>query len=72
MLAVSMAEPARPITDHRLAFSMAQPARTDGQTGFLQERSEVGTSPSSCFLLCAWLPLVFCFALGYQEGPLVF
>jgi hypothetical protein len=64
-------------------FSMADSAwtdgRTDGRTGFLQERAEVGASPSSGFLLCAWvprgssgfvlcacLPLVFCFALRYQ------
>jgi len=35
---------------------MAEPARTDGRTGFLQERGEVGASPSSGFLLCAWVP----------------
>ncbi len=30
--------------------------RTDGRMGFLQERAEVGASPSSGFLLCAWVP----------------
>ncbi len=30
--------------------------RTDGRTGFLQERAEVGAFPSSGFLLCAWVP----------------
>jgi hypothetical protein len=34
LAAFSTAEPARPITDHRLAFSMAEPARTDGRTDF--------------------------------------
>ncbi len=57
LLAFSTAEPAWSITDHRLAFSMVEPAwmdeRTDGRTGFLQERGEVGASPSSGFLLCA-------------------
>jgi hypothetical protein len=37
-LAFSTAEPARPITDHRLAFSMVEPARTDGQTDGRREK----------------------------------
>jgi hypothetical protein len=52
----------------------------DGRTGFLQERAEVGASPSfgfllcawvpssSGFLLCAWLPLVFRFAVGTKQN----
>ncbi len=56
LLAFSTAEPTRPITFHRLAFSMAELAWTDGRTGFLQERAEVGASLSSGFLLCAWVP----------------
>jgi hypothetical protein len=71
LLAFSTAEPARPITDHRLAFSMAEPARTDGRTdghtnGFSSGKRR-GRSlsflwffalhlGSSGFLLCAWVP----------------
>jgi hypothetical protein len=29
---------------------------TDTRTGFLQERGEVGASPSSGFLFCTWVP----------------
>jgi hypothetical protein len=64
LLAFSTAEPARPITDHWLAFSMAERGRTDGRTdrrtGFLQQRGEVGASPSSGFLLSQCVRLSVC------------
>ncbi len=50
VLAFSPAELARPITDHQLAFSMAEWARTDGRVFF---RKEQRSKPL--------LPLVFCF-----------
>ncbi len=57
LLAFFTVESARPITNHRLAFFMVELARTDEwTTGFLQERVEVGASPFSGFLLCAWIP----------------
>jgi hypothetical protein len=34
--------------------------RTDRRTGFLRETGEVGASPSSGFLLCAWVRLSVC------------
>ncbi len=58
-----MAEPAWPITDHRLAFSMAEPARTDGLT---DERTHERVFFRKEESLEPLLPLVFCFALGYQ------
>jgi hypothetical protein len=65
LLAFFMAEPTRPITDHWLAFSMAEPVWTDGRTDeWVFFKKEQRSEPL--------LPLVFYFALGYQEAPLVF
>jgi hypothetical protein len=44
--------------------------RTDRRTGFLQERGEVGPSPSSGFLLCAWVPLVPCLSVRLSDDVL--
>jgi hypothetical protein len=54
-----MAESVRPITDHRLAFSMAEPAWTDERTNeWVFFRKKQRSEPL--------LPLVFYFALEHQ------
>jgi hypothetical protein len=51
LAAFSTAEPAWPITDHRLAFSMAEPARTDGQISIAELARTDGRTDGRNFYL---------------------